>query len=510
MRIYGPKETVFTDATKIGTLQNYTDVLVSQEINGSYTLTFNISELSETNYNLVKTMRIVELNGQLFRIYAKSRKREGVTSRTITALHVISDASRYHIPNFTNMIGVSAKSIIIKAFENTPFTLATDAELLALGLSWVNTATDIIDIGKCKPLEIVQKVIDQIGYGELYIDNYKVALVDELGADTNIEMRMDLNLNSLEENENADEIITRLYPYGKDDLTIGEIPYIDSLEAQELYGIIEGYKSYENITNPSELLAKGQFEFSVDNNNRIDIPNFSLSLGVAELSKLNIDGQEFKIGDRVKVVDSVFNLIMTLRVIKYDKYPLNHKKSNVVLGRPMKNYIKALRKEVLNNGSQIDLKVPKNSIISSINKSGETIKILADRIVLDGVVTFVGLASGETVIDGGWVTTDNLKVKKIYGIDETSNLVVGSEVNAKTLSMLTIRDGNGGESYGITMNILPSISYKSFREKVGGNIEIREYASDTNTLTTFPNAKYNGDVDFTDATNIIGLYSRFI
>ena len=70
----------------------------------------------------------------------------------------------------------------------------------------------------------------------------------------------------------------------------------------------------------------------------------------------------------------------------------------------------------------ITLRVEKDGIISSINQTPEEIKIESDRINLSGYVTFSGNGSGESVINGDNIITNNLQVNgdfKCNSIDLT-------------------------------------------------------------------------------------------
>ena len=65
-------------------------------------------------------------------------------------------------------------------------------------------------------------------------------------------MRMSIkkNMTSLSVERNTQELTTRLYMYGKDDLTISSVNggklYIDSKEGIEKYGIREAYRDYSD------------------------------------------------------------------------------------------------------------------------------------------------------------------------------------------------------------------------------------------------------------------------
>ncbi len=87
--------------------------------------------------------------------------------------------------------------------------------------------------------------------------------------------------------------------------------------------------------------------------------------------------------------------------------------------------------------NSIKLEVANGDTKSSLTlKAGETVLSSAD-ITLDGVVTFEGLRSGTTVIDGGWISTENLNLTgKITWGD--LNSTVQSNINNRGVSAATV------------------------------------------------------------------------
>lgn len=111
--------------------------------------------------------------------------------------------------------------------------------------------------------------------------------------------------------------------------------------------------------------------------------------------------------------------------------------------------------------AQIDLKVSKDSIISSINLSPEAIVISSSKINLSGYVTFTNLStSGQTTINGGnlinnSITTDKLNVTTLSAISAnvgtlTAGTIGGWTVNSSTISRSGITLGSDFISLGNT------------------------------------------------------------
>lgn len=73
-----------------------------------------------------------------------------------------------------------------------------------------------------------------------------------------------------------------------------------------------------------------------------------------------------------------------------------------------------LSSRITQNAGSISLKVSKDSIISEINQTAESIKIKADKINLDGFVTLSSLqASGATTINGDNITTGKISLDRL-------------------------------------------------------------------------------------------------
>lgn len=338
LRVYAHNETNF-EHNGLAILNKATNVKISREINGDYRLTFDLPA-DDGKWKYLKQRNFVTCEGQKFRIYKKSRQKEGIITRTVECLHVISDANS-HIPYFDAQIGRTPREIMVAAFANTPFTVMTEYEINALGMEWVTDLTDIVEpLSKTTPLEIVRIVIEQIQKGELYIDNYKIALVKRIGRDTGRQC----TLKSIGDTEDSSNLITRLYAYGKDDLPLpNETGYIDSPEGIELFGIVEGYIDFDTVTDPDELMEKAQWEFSPDNPYRKDLPDLAYDATFVELYKLFGNNFKINLGDGIKIRDSELGIETTQRITKYEWYPYGHQQSTVTFGRAPKTYADMLQ-----------------------------------------------------------------------------------------------------------------------------------------------------------------------
>ena len=316
-------------------------VRVTREINGAHTLDFKYPENEKTP--LIKENKIVICEGQAYRVVKVSQRRDGESVTEVRCSHIWNaDAPNIHLQNIPDMIGAYPKSVIERAIRGTKFTYMTDSELNALGMKRVDAdgfKIDFFSTDKTNPYDVVKAVIECCGKGELYTDNKKIALVERIGADTAVRLDLGKNMEDITVERDITDLVTRLYPYGRDDLHIGSVnggrQYIESANAA-VYGVREGYRDYGDITNAQTLLERAMWEFDAENAERIDVPQISITGTYAELGKLaGYEAEQLHLGDGVTVIDGGDALYE--RVIKIERYPYSHESAVLTIGRVRKD-----------------------------------------------------------------------------------------------------------------------------------------------------------------------------
>ncbi len=330
------------DFTKGVPLSEAWDVRVSHEINGARTLTFTYPENEKSE--LIRVNKLVLCEGQAYRVVKVTCVRDGSSVSEVSCSHIWNaDSTGVHIQNMPDMIGVSPTEVIRRAIAGTGFTLVTDAELENLGMRRVDSdgfKIDYFSTDKTNPYDVVRDVIECCGKGELYADNRKIALVERIGRDTNVRLDLTKNMRDLSVERDISDLVTRLYPYGRDDLHIGsvnsDVQYVDSPNAK-VYGVRCGYRDYGEITKPDELLRRAMWEFDSDNPDRIDVPRVNVTGTFAEISKLEGYGADEKlsIGDGVTVIDGKNELYE--RVVKIEQSPYDGESAVITVGQVKKD-----------------------------------------------------------------------------------------------------------------------------------------------------------------------------
>lgn len=325
------------DFTKGISIQEAFSVRVTNEINGLRTLEFSYPENEKTA--IIRENKVVICEGQAYRIMKIAKTLDGESVLRVQCSHIWNaDAPNIHIQRMPDMMGVSPSDVIKDAIKGTKFSYMSDTELNKLGMRRVDSDGFLIDYfseDKTNPYDVVKTVIECCGKGELYVDNFKIALAERIGADRNVRLSLTKNISELSVERDITDMVTRLYPYGADDLHIGSVnggsQYIQSGSAAA-YGVREGYRDYSDIKSASKLLTRALWEFDSENPDRIDLPQLNITCTFADLSKLSgYEGEEIRIGDGVTVIDGGEEIYE--RVIKIEYYPYSPDSAVLSIGR---------------------------------------------------------------------------------------------------------------------------------------------------------------------------------
>lgn len=374
LKVYNRFETAFT-GNGIAVLENASEVKIKEVINGEYTLSFVLPRNDpKWQYiqaeNFVKVYHASQKKDQLFRIrtFDEIRDEQGKLTSNIQCEHVWYDAADCnHFPS-VELIGQTPLQILQYAFAGTRFTIGTVE---------ITTLTDIYQ-NKSNPMKIVAKLIEYVG-GELVRDNWTIHLVAKRGSDTGVQFRFGKNNKSLKRHTDGKDIITRLYPYGKDGLLIDDandgVSYINSPLIGQYDRPKVGYRDYKDIEDPNELLEAGHAEWSTSDLDGIDKPKVTYAIEVVELKKLKDYGdiENFQLGDTIRIIDEGISADTKQRIMEYTEYPYEPKRSTVGLGNlTIKNYYNYACTRITSSASQLaTLITSKNTVNKVTTAQGE-------------------------------------------------------------------------------------------------------------------------------------------
>lgn len=397
-------ETDFTGGC-LAYLNKAYEVAVFEGLQETHTVSFKYP-MKDEKAELIKENRIVSVEGQAYRITTVKRDYSGSRIMTVKANRIFyDDALHHHLPTIGNdtdvtksTIGVDPYDVIKLAIADTKFALIPDSELKEMGMTRIGAdgvKIDFYPTDKINTYDVIQNVIEAYGRGEIYYDNYRFAVVERIGKDNGVRMSIKKNMTSLSVERNTHELTTRLYMYGKDDLTISSVnggkPYIDSKEGIEKYGIREAYRDYSDYDDPEKLKAFGEWDLKGEGNEfRLDRPQLTITGDVVDLSKLAEYGDFYKIalGDTVHVFED--NIEHKQRIVSMTYYPYSAKQPSVTIGQPtLANayyhawYMGKLIKTIQKNSGRAN-KLKTSYFHGTVNSTQNPVRSDNKQLLLDG------------------------------------------------------------------------------------------------------------------------------
>lgn len=326
------KDATEYESDRLGFLENAKDVCIEQSINGDYELTFILPK-GDKKWGLIDFDRKVGYDGRIFRI-------KDIDDCTISASTLLQDACRTHVQYIGDMINTPANEIVESIFATTPYvTVLKKEEIEALGLEPVTDKIDFFEMSKTTPIACLNRLMETLKkyrvHSEVYIDNDKIGLVRQLGTKKDFVIDPRYNGCEIKPKISTYTLVTKLYPYGKDDLPLeGDKQYILSPNYDTL-GEYEGFCNFDEVTDQEDLLLAAQTQFRADNPERIDVPKYAVNVKVLDLPG------EINLGDIVTVNDINNGIKSNQRVITVKKYPYEPHKNSIVVGVPPINMIEA-------------------------------------------------------------------------------------------------------------------------------------------------------------------------
>ncbi len=422
LKLHDIKDTKF-DGGCLASLGKAENVAVTANLQQPHTLSFEYP-LNDEKADMIQEHRIVSVEGQAYRLTDVIRDYSGSRLLRATATQIFfADAACKHLPTIGNDTNTSENTIgcdpykvlrqalaAVKAKDSTaPFELIPDSELTKLGMTRIcadDTKIDFFPTDKINLYDTVTAVIEALGHGELYVDNFRFAVVERIGQDNGVRLSLTKNLSKLSVQRQTNNLCTRLYPYGMDDLTISSVgdvqdkngfyihrkgnAYIESPHIAD-YGIIEGYKNYSEYTKSEKIEAHAEWDLmGEDNNIRLDTPSLTITGEVVDLSKLAEYGDFYKIalGDTVHVYEK--DTVHHKRIINMTYYPYSAKQPTVTIGSPSNTnlFYTAWQKSKLfqviqkNQGSNKKLKT--TYFTGTVNSTQNPVKSENEKLLLDG------------------------------------------------------------------------------------------------------------------------------
>jgi len=327
--IYDKLDTAFL-GYGLAILENAKDVCIREVLNGEYSLKFALP-INDSKWEYVVEENLVKVEGQLFVIRNISDAHGGEELLcTVSCEHVFFLLLDDYI-EYLELSG-NATGVLNAVLEGTAHSIGT-----------VDIAGDqTIILEDQNPVKAINNIISLWG-GEIKADNFDVDLLAHRGSTIpNIQFRYRKNISSINRTVDTNSLVTRLYVYGNDGLTIEEATegdgkkYIDS----QYIGNYRRPKTLSkkfDIDDVDELYSAGETYLK-----SVEIPYVSYEVDVIELKTLAEYGplEEFTLGDECLVIDDVLRVNVQARIKEYERYPMEPWRSRVVLAnfRPGMQY----------------------------------------------------------------------------------------------------------------------------------------------------------------------------
>lgn len=169
------------------------------------------------------------------------------------------------------------------------------------------------------------------------------------------------DLKSVKRTLMAEQVITRLYAWGKGEektdedgnatggysrrIGIKEVnngkPYLDDVEAQKYWGVLEGDAVFDDCDDRNELLKLAQARLS-----QVSKPQVSYEADVVNLGRAGFDAHGVSVGDSVQIVDTTFTPPIRVegRVLKIEEDLLDSvDAARITLGNISESYTQKRR-----------------------------------------------------------------------------------------------------------------------------------------------------------------------
>lgn len=415
---------------------------------------------------LISQNMLVSVNGHIYEISRTTRNMNGADSLHVYGTpHFVYEAQKAFIPTIGDHIGKSSRYVLKQAIdiiskfkksvgEKCIFHIMTNAELSEKGMKWVADDELLIDFfstDKTNLWDVIKTIIENLGRGEIFhettIDSNNnivcnIAIVERIGKDNGVRLRLEKNMQSISIERNVSDMITRLWAFGSDDLTVSSVnggkAYIDSPNIEK-YGVQEGYKDYSDYTSADKLYRNAKWEFDEDNEDRIDVPQLTISGKLIDLSKLAEYGaaEKLEIGDTVHVFD-IDGTEYVQRVIEYQAYPLEPKESNISIGHIRRDFFiglwqteQATKKhskwQTANNSVNIrKVQGTVNTDRNEVQSDNKLLKIVGDLLTIKDTNNRVRVRLGNYNDEFVFIIYDKNKKRAIYLNENGEGVFAGS------------------------------------------------------------------------------------
>lgn len=325
----------------IAAISEVFDPLIIHEKNSVYTFEFKFKK-DHPFYSHVKEGRFVKVDDTVFIIRLIDEYAEGRQHIVhVQCEHIMFELLDEFVPLFSHQ-NSSPQYILDSILDGTRFT----------GESKVNVPGGVnIQLSKSSKLNCLDKLCENANAIRICSgmpdENgfFKIILLSADGEPKGILVHNRKNKKSIRRIIDGNNVVTRIYPYGADDLTIQEAVksdgkiYIDSERINEYCRPKERAVKFDNINDPDTL-----YEVALDYLKKNEVPRKSYEVDLDYL-KQEIGQEKIEVGDKILVIDEELDGGVTLDVvvsrIEIDPSPYN-RQVKVVLEEAIPSFDKLM------------------------------------------------------------------------------------------------------------------------------------------------------------------------
>lgn len=363
---------------------------IIKKLNDDYRLDLEVIIDNEGRHERIDSFNIIKADGQLFRIPDTSKIQDNGFTKQVSAPHIFYDLNN----NFNEdrrAEGVSVKDALTAAVEINNKFLVLECDDLGNNNAYFVEENPVASI--------FNKILPRWG-GELFRDNYTLAIKSRIGRDTGELIAYGKNILGFKQINDTKPIATKIYLKGKDGITIDGVNNGDKFLTSPRVGLypftITKKVEFTDIDNPLELKNAGLSLWG-----DIDLPLVNFEIKFKDLRKTDQYKrfaflQELDLGDSVKIRHEKFGVDITARIIYIKKNLLTDEIEEMELGQFRDSltsklihtdnkidYAQGVAEDAAVRLKDVELKVTSDSIVATVRNSDgykSDLQVLSDEI----------------------------------------------------------------------------------------------------------------------------------
>lgn len=293
--------------------EEYKDLVINRELNQLDTFEALIS--GEAIYS-VELERLIDINGLIFTIKEQSLVSEGHT--LVKGVQYLAGLEAYL--GYFKAENMKVDEMLIKLIDTLETTPASSTWKLIDDRSRVSTEKNSIELRYKLRNDVAMSIADLFRC-EVIIDSdsRSIILMNKPGRHRGSYFHSDLNLRRVDVSSDSYDLVTRVIPYGKNNVNVSTVNggsiYVDD-NSYTRRNIVQVFKD-ERYTRPESLLLVAR-----DILESFSKPLMSIKCDIINLvENSEYSFLDFRVGDRVKIIDDRIRVNDEFRIVSHTHNP---------------------------------------------------------------------------------------------------------------------------------------------------------------------------------------------